>query len=193
MYVMDEAGQSTDITALLLRWQAGEAGAYDQVMLWAHQRMVAIAAGFVARERIATEPAALVNEAYLRLRRLAHIQWRDRHHFFSLVAAELRRILVDQARSRIAQKREGNLRRVPLTDDLRWIDAQGHDMLDLELALQELEQLDPDKVRLMELKYVMGCSLHEIAELRGISETTVERHLRFVRAWLYERLRAEPA
>jgi RNA polymerase sigma factor (TIGR02999 family) len=180
--------QPTDITTLLRRWQSGDAQAYDLVIGWAYQRMLAIAAGFVAQERIATEPAALVNEAYLRLRKLERIEWRDRNHFFSIVAAELRRILIDQARLRLAQKREGGWHRVPLADDLSWIDVRGQDMLDLDRALAELEQVDADKVRLVELRYLMGCTVPEICELRGVSDATVERHLRFARVWLYDRL-----
>jgi RNA polymerase sigma factor (TIGR02999 family) len=185
---MPEVTQPTDITTLLRRWQAGDAQAYDLVIGWAYQRMLAIAAGFVAQERMATEPAALVNEAYLRLRKLERIDWQDRNHFFSVVAGELRRILIDQARLRLAQKREGGQRRVPMSDDLSWIDVRGQDMLDLDRALDELEQVDADKVRLVELRYLMGCTVPEICELRGVSDATIERHLRFARAWLYDRL-----
>ncbi len=190
---MPEVNPETDITTLLRRWQAGDAHAYDLVIAWAHQRMLAIAAGFAAQERVATEPAALVNEAYLRLRKLERIEWRDRNHFFSVVATELRRILIDQARLRLAQKREGSQRRVPMSDDLSWIDVRGQDMLDLDRALDELEQLDGDKVRLVELRYLMGCTIPEICELRGVSDATIERHLRFARAWLYDRLHSESA
>jgi len=183
---------SANVTALLRQWQAGDEGAYDRVMNWAYQRMLAIASGFVARERLWTEPASLVHDAYLRLRTLHYMEWQDRHHFFSFVAAQLRRILVDQARTRIAQKREGNLRRVPMSDDLSWVDVQGADILDLDHALTELEHFDADKVRLVELRYVMGCSIPEIAELLGTSDATVERHLRFARTWLYDKLRPPP-
>lgn len=191
MCLVPDATQSADITTLLRRWQAGDSHAFDLVIGWAYQRMLAIAAGFVAQERLATEPAALVNEAYLRLRKLERIQWQDRNHFFSIVAAELRRILIDQARLRLAQKREGGQRRVPLSDDLSWIDVRGQDMLDLDRALNELEQVDADKVRLVEMRYLMGCTVPEICELRGVSDATIERHLRFARAWLYDRLQTE--
>lgn len=185
---MPDAPPTSDVTTLLRRWQSGDAQAFDLVIGWAYQRMLAIAAGFIAQERMATEPAALVNEAYLRLRKLERIEWRDRDHFFATVAAELRRILIDQARLRLAQKREGGWQRVPLADDLRWIDVRGQEMLDLDRALIELEQVDADKARLVELRYLMGCTVPEICELRGISDATVERHLRFARVWLYDGL-----
>ena len=185
---MAERAEPTDITMLLRRWQAGDERAFDAVMGWAYQRMLAIAGGFVARERLATEPAALVHEAYLRLRKLDRMEWRDRQHFFSVVASELRRILIDQARLRIAQKREGGYQRVPLSDDLRWIDVRSHEMLDLDRALTELARVDEEKVRLVELRYVMGCTVAEVGELCGLSDATVERHLRFARTWLYDKL-----
>jgi RNA polymerase sigma factor (TIGR02999 family) len=188
MVTMRNQAEPTDITSLLRQWQAGDARAYDAVMSWAYQRMLAIATGFAARERLATEPAALVHEAYLRLSKLERMEWRDRQHFFSVVAGELRRILIDQARMRAAQKRETGHHRVPLSDELSWIDVRGPDMLDLDRALTELGAVDPDKVRLVELRYVMGCTVPEICELSGLADATVERHLRFARSWLYGRL-----
>jgi RNA polymerase sigma factor (TIGR02999 family) len=189
---MNEAAPSTEITVLLRQWQVGDAAAYDRVIEWAYQHMLAIASGYVARERLATEPASLVSDAWLRLRELRNMEWRDRHHFFSFVATQMRRILIDHARIRIAQKREGNLRRVPMSDDLSWIDVQGRDMLDLDRALNELESIEPARVRLVELRYVMGCTVPEIAELSGASDATVERHLRFARTWLFDKLRPHP-
>jgi len=116
------------------------------------------------------------------------MEWRDRNHFFSVAAAELRRVLIDQARKRIAEKRGGALRRIPVSEDLAWVDARGQDILDLDQALNELEVVDSEKVRLVELRYLMGCTVPEICELRGVSDATVERHLRFARSWLYSRL-----
>jgi RNA polymerase sigma factor (TIGR02999 family) len=185
---VSDTSQTANITVLLRRWQEGDSLAYDLVIDWAYQRMLAIAAGFVAHERMATEPAALVHEAYLRLRNLRRMEWRDRNHFFSVAAAELRRVLIDQARKRIAEKREGARRRIPVSEDLAWVDARGQDILDLDQALNELEAVDSEKVRLVELRYLMGCTVPEICELRGVSDATVERHLRFARSWLYGRL-----
>lgn len=185
---MSEETRQVDITGLLRRWQAGDSQAYDSVVEWAYQRMMAIATGIAAHERNATEPAALVHEAYLRLRKLQRIEWRDRHHFFACVASEMRRVLVDQARARLASKREGAYQRTPLSEDLGWVDARGQDVLDLDRALVELEQVDAEKARLVELRYVMGCTVPEICELRGVSDATIERHLRFARTWLYGRL-----
>ncbi len=187
---LSETAKTANITLLLRRWQEGDPQAYDQVIDWSYQRILAIAAGYVAREKMPTEPASLVNEAYLRLRNLRRMEWRDRNHFFSVVASELRRILIDQARKRVAEKREGSRRRVPISDELAWIDVQGQEMLDFDQALKQLESVDPDKVRLIELRYLMGCTVPEICELKGVSDATVERHLRFARTWLYDKLHA---
>src|ERR1700693_5641490 len=135
-----------------------------------------------------TEPAAPVKEAYIWMRKIQNMHSDDRQPFFSVVAVGLRRILVDQARIRVAQKREGSQRRIPMSDDLSWVDVRGQEMLDLDRALTDLEKLDADKVRLVELRYLMGCTVQEICELRGVSDATVERHLRFARTWLYDRL-----
>jgi RNA polymerase sigma factor (TIGR02999 family) len=189
--VPDDPQEPSDITHLLHRWQSGEPEAFDSVMVWAHQRMMAIASGFLAFERLSTEPAALVNEAYLRLRRVGRMEWQDRQHFFSVAARELRRVLIDQARLRCAQKRQGSRQRVPLSDDLRWIDVRGQEMLDLDRALDALEEFDSEKARMVELRYIMGCTVPEICALRDTSSATVERTLRFARTWLYNRLNPE--
>ncbi len=104
------------------------------------------------------------------------------------MARELRRVLIDQSRLRNAQKRDGGRQRVPLSEDMSWIDMRGQEMLDLDRALDELEKVDEEKVRLVELRYIMGCSVAEICALREASKATVDRHLRFARTWLYDRL-----
>ena len=176
------------MTLLLRRWQEGDAGAYAQIVEWAYLRLIAMATGFVSRERLSTEPAALVNEAWLRMRELRNMEWRDRHHFFSFAAAQIRRILIDHSRSRAAGKREGDRQRVPLSEHHGWVSLAGDDMLDLTRALDELEQIDAGQVRLVELRYFLGCTVPEIAGLQEMPERTVERHLRFARTWLSHRL-----
>lgn len=178
---------SPEITVLLHRWQAGDAGAFDQLVAWTYQRLLAMATGIVARARLSTQPAALVNEAYVRLRAIHEVEWSSREHFFNVAANLFRRILIDQARSRSTLKR-GSLRRVPLSDDLSWIDLDSTQLLDLDRALDELEQVEPELVRLVELRYLMGCTVPEISQIRQVSGATVERHLRFAKAWLFKRL-----
>jgi len=188
MDAMGPAGEASDITVQLRRWNRGEPGAYDSVVALVYQRLLSIATGLSARDSHATSPAALVNEAYLRLRQLQRMEWKDRNHFFSFAATQMRRILIERARSRMAAKREGRRGRVELSPDMIWTELPPPALLDLDAALDGLAGTDPELLRLVELRYLMGYSVPEVCELTGLSDTTVERHLRFARAWLSARL-----
>jgi len=180
-----------DITLLLQRWNRGDADAYDQLVASVYQRLLSIATGLSARDSHATSPAALVNEAYLRLRQLQRMEWKDRNHFFSFAATQMRRILIERARNRMAAKREGRRGRVDLTPEMIWTELPPPAILDLDAALTGLAESDPDLLRLVELRYLMGYSVPELCALTGLSDATIERHLRFARAWLSTRLNAE--
>jgi RNA polymerase sigma factor (TIGR02999 family) len=190
---MSSAGEPSDITLHLRRWHQGEPGAYDDVVALVYQRLLAIATGLAARDSHATSPAALVNEAYLRLRQLQRMEWKDRDHFFSFAATQMRRILIERARSRLAAKREGRRGRVDLTPDMLWTELPPPDVLDLDAALDGLAEADPALLRLVELRYLMGYSVQEISELTALSDAAIERHLRFARAWLSTRLNENTA
>jgi len=153
-----------------------------------YQRLLALAAGTIARAGLDTEPAALVHDAYPRLRAIGEVAWQDREHFFSVTANLFRRILIDRYRARMALKRDGSRPRVSLSEDLSWIDFDSAQLLDLDRAMDELQRAEPDLARLVELRYIIGCTIPEIVALRGTSGATVERHLRFARAWLFERM-----
>ncbi len=181
----------SDITLLLQRWNRGETGAYDELVSSVYQRLLSIATGLSSRDSHATSPAALVNEAYLRLRTLQRMDWKDRNHFFSFAATQMRRILIERARSRMAAKREGRRGRVELTPEMVWTELPPPAVLDLDTALTGLAESDPDLLRLVELRYLMGYSVPELCELTGLSDATIERHLRFARAWLNTRLNSE--
>jgi RNA polymerase sigma factor (TIGR02999 family) len=184
-------GQPSEITVLLRRWRSGDPAAYDLLVERTHRRLLAIASALGARERGDNAPDELVSEAYLRLRQLQRIQWQNREHFFSFAATEIRRVLITRARDRLAQKRGGGLERVLLDENVAWIELPATQILDLNLALEELKEREPELIRLIELHYLMGYSLAETAELEGVSESAIERHLRFARAWLNRRLLEE--
>jgi len=100
----------------------------------------------------------------------------------------MRRILVDQARSEHRSKRDGGLR-VPLHDEMEWVSGlPSADLLDIDRALEDLEQLDPRKSRIVELRFFLGSTAEETADLLQMSKATIDRELRFARSWLYERL-----
>src|SRR2546423_12546848 len=134
---------SPDITILLRRWNRGDADAYDQLVSSVYQRLLSIATGLSARDSHATNPAALVNEAYLRLRQLQRMDWKDRNHFFSFASTQMRRILIERARSRLAAKREGGRGRVELRPDMTWTELPPPAILDLDTALTDLAESDP--------------------------------------------------
>jgi RNA polymerase sigma factor (TIGR02999 family) len=185
------ASGNADITQLLRRWNRGDADAYDDLVSSVYQRLLSIATGLSSRDSHATNPAALVNEAYLRLRNLRRMEWKDRNHFFSFAATQMRRILIERARSRMAAKREGHRGRVELSPEMIWTELPAPAILDLDAALNTLAASDPDLMRLIELRYLMGYSVPELCQLTGLSDATIERHLRFARAWLNTRLNSE--
>src|ERR1035438_5415251 len=176
---MSSPGKTTEVTLMLKRWREGDEHAYDQVVDSVYKRLLAIASSLASRDRHNINPAALVNEAYLRLRQLQRMEWKSRHHFFAFAATQMRRILTEQARRRLAGKREGQWEQVPLTAELAWTELPEPAILDLEVALELLAKSDPDLVRLVELRYLMGYTVAELSELVHMSEATVDRRLRF--------------
>jgi RNA polymerase sigma factor (TIGR02999 family) len=185
---MSSSGETTEVTLLLKRWREGDEGAYDQVVDSVYKRLLAIASSLASHDRHNINPAALVNEAYMRLRQLQRMEWKSRHHFFAFAATQMRRILIEHARRRLAGKREGQWERVPLTAQLAWTELPEPAILDLDAALELLAKSDSELVRLVELRYLMGYSVAELGELMHLSEATVDRRLRFARAWLNARL-----
>jgi RNA polymerase sigma factor (TIGR02999 family) len=156
-------------------------------LVYPHLRQISGALFRSERPENLLQPTSVVNELFLKLIRQRSLRFEDREHFYSLSARLMRRILIDQARSQKRQKREGGMA-VPLEDNLAWIDARDVELIDLDRVLSELEQLDPRKCRMVELRFFLGFSAEETAELLSTSKATVDRDLRFVRGWMYERL-----
>jgi len=183
------ASLRAELTGLMRSWQEGDAAAGEQLFALVYPRVRAIAARALRGGGDATlTPTDLAQEALLRLIG-DEPDWRDRHHFFHVVAQATRQILVDHARRRLADKRGGGARALPLSaaQDV----SQGEDeaaMLRVDEALQELAERDPRRARIVELVYFGGFSRAEIARALAISEGTVDRDLRFARAWLKQAL-----
>lgn len=125
-----------------------------------------------------------VVEALLALATLP-VQFR---HFYTFAAKVMRMILIDHARESQTQMRGGGFERVPLSDDLLWVNIGSPELLDLNRALDELGALDAYKVQLVELRYFLGCTAEETASLMQVSKSTVDRDLRFTKSWLYRRI-----
>jgi len=175
-----------DVTELLLAWSAGNASALDELTPIVYAELHRIARRCMAGERKehSLQATALVNEAYLRLVDTRRMQWQDRSHFYAVAASLMRRILVDHARARDSQKRGGNARRVSLDESALVSPEPAVDLVDLDNALQKLAQLDPRKVRVVELRFFAGLEVQETADVLGVSPDTVMRDWRLARSWL---------
>jgi RNA polymerase sigma factor (TIGR02999 family) len=136
------------------------------------------------------QSTALVHETYLRLRAQRRVQWQSRAQFFALASHMMRRVLVDHARARAAAKRPDESLRVMLDADLVSVDPRGCDLLLLDQALTELNDLDARQSHIVELCYFGGLSEEEAAEAVSVSRSTVSRELRSAKAWLYRRMTA---
>lgn len=183
---------ASDITELLLRWSAGDRRALGDLMPLIYEECRAIAArqlGSEAREHT-LDPTALVHELYLRLVDQRRARWQNRAHFFAVAAQLMRRILVDHARARRADKRGGSAVFVSLDAAAdSGDDARIADVLAIDDALGRLAEQDPDQVRVVELRFFAGLSVEDTALVLGRSPRTVKREWRLARAWLYRELR----
>jgi len=180
-----------DITLLLGKWKDGEPAAFEELMQLVYPHLRQVAAAYVRRERNpdVMQGTALVHELYLRLLNQKKAGWEDRRHFYTFSAKVMRMILIDHARENQTQMRGGGLERIPLSEDLAWVNIGSPEMLDLNRALDELGTLDTEKVQLVELRYFLGCTAEETASLIQVSKATVDRELRFIKSWLYRRIR----
>ena len=179
----------TPITALLHAWRDGDADALPQLteLVYAHLRTL-------ARQRLrgsepsTLDPTSLVHESFLRLCN-ADVDWHDRAHFFALAALHMRNVLIDHARARDADKRGGGAVHVTLTADAASASATP-ELLALDAALRRLEGEDARTGKIIELTYFGGLNRDEIAHVLAVSVPTVDRGLRFGRAWLKRELAA---
>jgi RNA polymerase sigma factor (TIGR02999 family) len=136
------------------------------------------------------QPTALVHEAWLKLGGEQNRQWRNRNHFFASAAEAMRRILTDNARRKLRVRHGGGQQRVNLEDCATAADSQADHILAVNDALEKLALVDPHRAELVKLRYFVGLSFAEAAEVLGISEPTAKRYWSFARAWLYEEIRS---
>jgi len=182
---------SHDVTRILNEIEAGDQGASEQLLPLVYEELRKLAAAKLAANKSppSLQPTVLVHDAYIRLVDQREVpRWNGRGHFFGAAAEAMRRILVEHARQRASLKRGGHLQRVEFDDDLRASSEPSMDLLALDEALQELEQVSPQKAKLVKLRFFAGLSVAETAQILGISTTTAERHWRFARTWLFARL-----
>jgi len=181
-----------DVTALLARWSRGDSDALDALMpiIYAECRRIAARQLALERRDHSLDPTALVHELYLRLVDQRRASWENRAQFFGVAARLMRRVLVDHARARHAEKRGGDAVFVSLdtaadTPD----DSQVADVLAIDEALERLAAHDPEQVQIVELRYFAGLTVEETARVVRRSPRTVKREWRLAKAWLYQELR----
>ena len=173
------------ITELLLAVSEGGRAALDQLIPLVYDDLRRVAAAQMRREvgGQSLQPTALVHEVYVRLVDQRRVQWRNRAHFFAAAATLMRRILVDHARARLADKRGGGLERVTLAGD-EAAESPRIDVLALHEAMQRMAAFSPRQERIVELRYFGGLTIQEAAEVIGISEATLVREWTVAKAWL---------
>ena len=179
-----------EVTRLLLAWNQGDQSAIERLMPLVYDELRRLAEARLRRERAGhtLQPTALVNEAYLRLNPEAST-WENRRHFFGAAAQAMRRILVDHARQKLADKRDGGAR-VTLADLDIQAPEEDLDILEVSDALDVLAQEDPRLSEVVSLRFFAGMSVEETARALDVSPITVKRDWAFARAWLCERIGA---
>lgn len=184
-----------EVTLLLEKWRQGETGALESLVPLVWDQLHRIARSYMRREREdhTLQPTALVNEVYMRLLKQRKISWNDRAHFYTFAARMMRNILKDHARARLADRRGGSDSiRLPLSEEVAWIGTSSADLLDLNRALDRLEQIDQRKAHLIELRFFLALTMEETADVLSISVATAERDLKFSRSWLFHELKVAP-
>ena len=183
--------KTTKVTGLLLQWGKGDEAALERLIPLVHRELHQIARRCMARERPdhSLQATALVNEAYLRLVDAKDVAWQDRAHFLAVAAKVMRRILVDHARTRGAQKRGGTAERVTLDEALAVGVDQRQDYVALDDALNALAAIDARKGQVVELRFFGGLTVEETAAVLDVSQDTVMRDWWLAKAWLQREMR----
>jgi RNA polymerase sigma-70 factor (ECF subfamily) len=181
---------SQQITGLLVRWREGDRAAFDEMMPFVYKELRRLASYYMRRQRPGhtLQTSALVNEAYLRLIDYKNMNWQNRAHFFAMAAQAMRRVLVDQARSRNYAKRGGGAQRVQLAEADLSVREKARDIVALDDALMDFEKIDARKSRIVEMRYFAGMSVEETAEALGVSPITVIREWNAAKRWLLREL-----
>ena len=170
----------------------GEACASADLLPLVYHELRRHAAGRMAREAAGQtmQPTALVHEAWLRLTGNGDHRWQNRAHFFGAAAEAMRRILIENARRKARLKRGGNPLRVELDDVDLAASTPDEKVLLIDEALERLQAEDPEKAKVVVLKFFVGLTNQEVAENLGVTERTVERHWAYAKAWLFQTIRA---
>jgi RNA polymerase sigma factor (TIGR02999 family) len=185
---------STQISDLLVEWSKGDSQALEKLMPLVYNELRHLARFYLNHERsdMTWQGTELVHETYLRLAKQHTLDWKNKGQFFAFAAQLMRRLLVDHARNHGANKRGGSKVKVPLDEAAHVAESNREvDILALDPALDNLGSLDPRQARIVELRFFVGCSIEETAEILNLSSATVKREWVTARAWLQRAIRKE--
>lgn len=183
----------SEFTVILQRIDAGDPQAAAELLPLVYEELRKLAAQKLARETPGQtlQATALVHEAWLRLGADAQPEWRNRAHFFAAAAEAMRRILIDTARRKKAQRHGGNFERVNLDALDLAANMDDGQLLALHEALDQLAEHDAAKAQVVKLRFFTGLTNEQVAQVLGVSEPTVKRHWAYARAWLYRAMNAD--
>jgi RNA polymerase sigma factor (TIGR02999 family) len=182
------------ITEFLIDWNRGDEAALERLMPLVYDELHRIAHRHLRRESASAtlQTTALVHEAYLKLVDQTRANWQNRAQFFGVAAQMMRRILVDHARKRVRDKRGGQAVKISLDDgSIDVSEERAAELIALDETLERLAKQDPNKAKIVELRYFGGLSIEETAEVLGIGTATVIRQWRIVKTWLYKEIAGE--
>jgi RNA polymerase sigma factor (TIGR02999 family) len=182
----------TEITQVLQAIGRGESGASEKLLPLVYDDLRRHAATRMAREAAGQtlQPTALVHEAWLRIVGNGDRTWQNRAHFFGAAAEAMRRILIENARRKSRLKRGGHQLRIDIDELELAATTPDEKILLIDEALEKLQAEDPEKARIVVLKFFGGRTNQEVAEIMGVTERTVERHWAYAKAWLFQMIRA---
>lgn len=181
-----------EVTLLLHQLQSGDRTAEERLMDIVYKELKRLARSYLRKEGKdhSLQPTALVHEAYLRLTRMTKTDWQSRSHFYGIAAKQMRNILVDHARTHLAEKRGQGLAFVSFDEAFVPAPMRAEEMIALDEALDRLARLDPRQCRIVELRFLSGLTEKETGEVLGMSTKTVQRDWISAKAWLFRELRS---
>ena len=184
--------QAASITNLLKKAGNGDTSVYDQLMPKVYDQLKLLAYKNLANEfrNHTYSKTELVHEAYLKLIQYDRIDWKNRVHFYAIASKCMRQILIDHARKKLADKRGGGQPELTFVDTYMKQKEQASELIDLDGALKELEELDERMAQIVEYRYFGEMSIEDTAEVMGVSPSTVKRDWAKARGWLYKRLKS---
>ena len=184
--------ERSDVTNLLNSLHDGDGKAPEQLLPLVYNELRKLAQGYIQNERPdhTLQATALVHEAYIRLVDWEKVSWQNRAHFFGVAANVMRKILVDHARQKKAQKRNFG-QRIELTENVSFSGRRDVDIIELNDALEVLAEIEPQQARIVELRFFGCLSIDETAHVIGISRATVKREWAIAKTWLYRKLKSE--